>query len=296
MRPRWTKRGLVVGLGSLLATLVSGRALAEEPANGVTVDDPASAPSGDVPMVDAHTRRNWDEGTSRFFLSSTVDVGALYLRPRASVGYGRPHATWVGIDANPLLNHFGGGAYAGIRATSTHLDFRIGARTFRSHQRSYLAPAGSYERVDLETDNASVAAYHTFESELTGSVVWGPGEIEGMSSVSYVTGVPAGQYVFEENLRVIVKPPWVWRGRAAYHFFVFPQVGRMSLGPVLDVLSVPERETVTVRLGLFGRVSLSRSLELRIGVIPSLYSVDRIGLAGGDFWQFGLRHRWATGM
>jgi hypothetical protein len=287
-------------IGVLVAALLAAQPALADGSLGVDDAAPAvAAPAVAAPprddMVDARSTRNWDEGTSRFFLSTTLDVGALYLRPRASVGYGRPHATWVGFDANPVANNFGVGAYGGLRATSTHLDLRIGARTFRSWQRSYLAPAPSYERVDLETDNTSSAVYHTFETELTGNVVLGPGELEGSTSASYVTSVPAGQYVFEETLRVIVKPPWVLRGRVGYHFFVFPQVGRMSIGPVLDVLNVPERETVTVRLGLFGRVSLSRSLELRIGVVPALYSVDHIGLASGDFWQFGLRHRWATG-
>jgi hypothetical protein len=40
------------------------------------------------PLIDVRNRRSWSEGATRTFLATTLDVGWVYLRPRASLGYG----------------------------------------------------------------------------------------------------------------------------------------------------------------------------------------------------------------
>jgi hypothetical protein len=245
-------------------------------------------------LVDPALRRTWNEGPRRYFVATTVDVGYLYLRPRASFGFGRPHALWVGVEGNPILQASGLGAYGGIRGVVPFVDMRVGARGFYAFEHSYLAPAASYDRVDLETTTGQHATYLTYEGELTASATLGPGELSAIFSLSSIRGVPDGMYVFEEILRVIAKPPLVWRARAGYAFFALPGLGRHSIGPVVDILGVPGRDAIVGRLGIVTRLLLSRALEVRGTFVPTIASPDRIGLVGSDFTELGLRWRWAT--
>jgi hypothetical protein len=246
-------------------------------------------------LVDPALRRSWNEGPARPFAASTVDVGFLYLRPRLSLGYGRPHATWAGVDINPLLQSSGLGAYAGLRGALPFLDARVGARGFYAFEHSYLDPQASYARLDLENTSNGHAMYVTYETELTANVPVGPGDLLLIGSLSSIRGVPAGKYVFEETLHVIAKPPAVWRARAGYALVPLPSLGRHTIAPVVDVLGVPGRDAVSVRAGVIVRVLLSRSLEVRGTFVPTVTSPDTIGLVGGDFTELGLRWRWATG-
>jgi hypothetical protein len=272
------KRVLLVlcGLTLTLATLLSTR--------------PARAQGA----VDTAARETWSVGAERPFAASTVDFGYVYLRPRLSLGYGRPHAEWVGVDLNPIFQNTGLGAYGGLRASLPFADLRVGVRGFYAFQRSYLTPQDSYSRLDLETTNGGHAAYATYEAEITAGTRLGPGEVGFVASASSVEGVPRGQYVFEETLHAIVDPPWVLRARVGYSFFVFPNLGRASLGPAFEALYVPSRTATTLRAGLLLRIVVSRSVEVRGSFVPAVVSPDSIGIVGGDFSELGLRYRWAT--
>jgi hypothetical protein len=243
--------------------------------------------------IDASARASWDKGSLRPFVSSTWDLGYLYLRPRLSLGWGRPHAEWIGVEGNPIFQSSGFGAYGGVRAALPFVDLRLGARGFHSFLRSPLEPRPSYTRLDLETTTNEHAQYLTYEAELTETSKLGPGELGALAAVSYVSQVHGDAYVFEETLHVIVKPPWVWRARLSYAFFVLPSLGRTSIGPAVEVLGVPGRAVTELRAGILARVVLSRSLEVRGTFVPAVVSPDAIGIVGGDFTELGLRYRWA---
>jgi hypothetical protein len=245
-------------------------------------------------FVDPALRRSWNEGPLRYFFASTVDVGYLYTRPRATFGYGRPHALYVGLEGNPIAQASGLGAYGGLRGVLPFFDARVGMRGFYAFEHDYLAPASSYDRLALETTSGGHASYYVFETEVNASTPLGPGEPFVTGSLTSIHGVREGMYVFEETLRVIAKPPLVWRARTGYMFFAFPSLGRHTIGPVVDVLGVPGRDAIIVRAGVVARVLLSRELEVRGTFVPTVASPDRIGLPGGDFTELGLRWRWAT--
>jgi hypothetical protein len=112
--------------------------------------------------------------------------------------------------------------------------------------------------------------------------------------MSYVTGVPGDQEVFEETLHVIVDPPLVWRARGGY-VFVFGAYHQHAIGLVVDALDVPKRDdSLTVRAGPLVRFVLSRRVEVRGSFVMTITSPDRIGLVGGDFTELGVRYRWAS--
>jgi hypothetical protein len=293
MRPLARLPWLLAGAGWLCASATQ----AAEP-SGERFPDPET-PLGILPtpedaLIDPKMARSWGTLPARAFISTTVDLGFVYARPRVSLGYGRPFTKWVGVDANPIAKTGGLGAYGGLRLEIPHLDFRIGPRYFWSFEHSYLAKQDSYDRIELERDLSEDATTLTWEAELDLSTKLGPGLALLRGSLSYVTGVPEGRNVYEETLHVIVDPPWVWRTRLAY-VFTFGLRNQHSLGPAVDFLNVPKRnDSETVRVGPIIRLQLSRRVDVRGSFVFTVFSPDRIGLAGGDFTELGLRYRWAS--
>lgn len=254
----------------------------------------AVLPTPEDALIDPKMARSWGTLPPRAFAATTMDFGFVYIRPRLSLGYGQPFTKWFGVDANPIAQTSGLGAYGGFRIEIPHVDWRIGGRYFSSFENTYLIPQGSYDRIDLERKVSDKARTLTWESELDLSFRVGPGRLLVRGSVSYVTGVPDGRYVFEQTLHVIVDPPWVWRSRVAYGF-TFGAHDQHSIGPAVDILDVPGRDdSRTVRVGPILAMKLSRRVEVRGSFVFTVISPDRIGLKGGDSTELGLRYRWAS--
>jgi hypothetical protein len=251
-------------------------------------------PTREDALMDPRMARSWGELPPRYFVATTFDLGFIYARPRVSVGYGRPFTQWIGIDANPLVQSSGLGAYAGLRFALPFADLRVGPRYFYSFHHTVLDVKDSYSRLDLETASGKKAITLTYEAELDMSIPLGPGSLLARGSVSYVTGVDEDHEVFEETLHAIVRPPLVWRGRGGYAFR-FGAYNQHSIGIVADVLDVPKRDdSITVRVGPVMRFVLSRRVELRGTFVVTVTSPDTIGLVGGDFTELGVRYRWAS--
>jgi hypothetical protein len=286
--------------GALLACAATRGASAAEPTPAVpppSLDQRPPLgifPTSDDALVDPRMARSWGTLPARAFVSTTIDLGFVYARPRVSLGYGRPFTSWFGLDANPIASKAGLGAYAGLRFEIPHFDIRAGARYFYAFEHTYLETKPHYSRLDLETTSGTKARTLTYEVEADAAIPAGPGAVLLRASASYVTGVPAGHSVFEETLHVIVEPPVVWRGRAGY-VFTFGAHAQHSVGLVADFLDIPKREdSMTVRAGPVLRMTLSRRVDVRGTFVASLVSPDTIGLVGGDFTELGVRYRWAT--
>jgi hypothetical protein len=245
-------------------------------------------------IIDPTMHRSWREGQARWFAATTIDAGYLYLRPRGHLGYGKPFQSWLGLEVNPLVGSGGFGGYGGLRFALQWIDLRIGGRYVGAFQRAYLDPKESYNRLDLDVTTNQKARYYTLESELNISQPIGPGDFLATGSISYVGGIPDGQFVFEETLRVVVDPPWVWRARGGY-VFRWGAHNQHSIGPVVDFLNVPQRDdSLTVRGGPVMRIQLSRHFDVRGSFVMPFISPDRLGLVGGDFTELGVRYRTAT--
>jgi hypothetical protein len=307
MAPRSLTRRHFSAAAFLVAVVASSQAQGQTSVQTETAPHPTPAitdiekpPLGLFPappedaLMDPRMVRSWGPAPVRSFVSTTVDVGFVYLRPRVALGYGKPFTSWVGIEANPIVTSAELAVYGGLRVELPYVDFRLGPRFFRAFDHTYLDNQPSFTRLELETANGRQATATTYEAEIDLSVPVGPGNIVGRGSVSYVTGVPAGQDVFEETLHVIVRPPWVWRGRLGYAFR-FGTYRQHSIGLIAEVLDVPMREdAVTVRAGPLLRFVLSRRVELRGSFVIPVKSPDSIGIVGGDFAELGVRYRWAS--
>ncbi len=290
MRRAWLTLPVAVSIA------IASTALAQTTTTVTTPADEAAPPLAILPdhLIDPRMGRSWSAGPARPFIATTVDVGWVYVRPRVSLGYGKPFTSWIGLDANPLAQSSGIGAYGGVRFALPYVDLRVGSRYFYSFQHSYYVQATSYSRLDLDADSGTPAKLLTHEAELTVNIPAGPGDILLLGSASIVSGIPDGQFAFEETLHVIVKAPYVWRARTGYSVR-FGSQRQHSVGFVGEVLDVPRREdSLTVRVGPVLRIVLSRRVEVRGSFVTTVFSPDRIGLVGGDFTELGVRYRWAS--
>lgn len=251
-------------------------------------------PTPEDALMDPRMARSWGEAPPRYFIATALDIGFVYVRPRVSIGYGRPFTKWIGIDANPVVSGAGIGAYGGLRFALPFGDLRVGPRYFYAFNHTDLAVKRNYKRLELETSSGENAKTLTYEAELDFSIPLGPGSVITRGSVSYVTGVSDDRAVFEETLRLIVRPPLVWRARGGYAFR-FGHYNQHSIAFVADILNVPKRDdSTTLRIGPIMRFVLSRRVELRGSFVMTLVSPDNIGLVGGDFTELGVRYRWAS--
>lgn len=236
----------------------------------------------------------WSLQPARWFVSSEIDTGFLYVRPRASTGYGRPHDLWVGLDANPILSSEGVAGYLGLRFDLPFVNLRVGGRYWYTFRRSFLVPEASYSVEDIELREGPPSRFLTWEAELTSTLPLGRGALLAEGALSYVTGVADDYYVYEETLRVVVDPPWVWRGRVGYTV-ALDDDHSIVIGPVLEFVGVPKRDVVVYRAGALARIFLSPSLEARGTFVPAVYTPDPLGARGGDAFLLGVRWRWASG-
>jgi hypothetical protein len=276
------------------ASIAGGRLHA---ASGVDVGPPADAPpqsASGIEQVD--TPNYWERGMSRVFLSASLELGFAYVRPQIAFGYGRPHWSWIGLEAWPVAGPGGFGTYAGVRAALPNFSIRSGARYYRSFGRTFLPAQASFDRLDLDTEFGPDAQYLALEAEATGSLDLPAGSLFAVATGYHVRGLPESSrfpYLFEESLKVVIEPPYVWRGRLGY-LLGFGRERAIRIGIASDLIGVPGREAYIVRAGLIGSVVMTAHLEAQAAFIPVLVSPDSIGLAGGDFGQLGVRFRWAT--
>src|SRR5438105_3359993 len=129
--------------GALLLLLIGSQSVARA---APRLEAPAAAgansePSADTAVVEERPAHGyWSRGTPRWFVSTKSDLGAPYLKPYVSFGYGLPHWIWTGVDVNAITTLEFAQAYAGLRASTPVLDLAFGVRDTGSFGKPFLAP------------------------------------------------------------------------------------------------------------------------------------------------------------
>ena len=239
------------------------------------------------------TSRYWSRFDSQPFLAATLELGWAYVHPKFNAGVGKPFYRWIGVDAQPLVSGSGAGLYGGAHAQVPLLDLRAGARYFSPFDRKMLSQSPRHTRDELEGLDGPDANALTLEGELRGAVSLPGGGPFWMLTGHYVSGVDEDHDLYEESLKVVIRPPWVWRARVGYAFF-FGRDDAIRLGIAEEVLQSPGRDGYVLRAGITSTMKLADTVDLQATLMPVIHSPDAIGLAGADFGQLGVRWRWAT--
>jgi hypothetical protein len=259
---------------------------------GTPVEPP---PPPTVGLEAGNKRLHWANAPVGFFASSVIDAGYIYLRPQIAVGWGRPHWHFVQLEAYGTAAAGGLGNYVGARLSIAQLELRSGVRYQFPFSRSFYERPESekYDRFSLESREGPSARYYSWDSEALASAPLLHGSIFGLFGAYRVMGVPDNLDLYEELLRVMARPPWLFRARLG-HALRLGEKGAIRVGPVVEMIFNPARNSRVIRAGLVATVVLTHHLEVLATFVPTIASTDSIGLAGGDFGQLGVRYRWGT--
>ena len=149
--------------------------------------------------------------------------------PRSVAGIGA-----VGIPKEELAK-FAGSHYQDLRPGGYDPVERLKDQDIDGVSAEVLYPTyamGLYAVEDIELRVGPKSKFLTWEAELTTGFPLGPGAFLMELAGSYVTGVPDPYNVYEETIRVVVDPPWVWRTRFGYLFAIDPD-RTITIGPVM---------------------------------------------------------------
>ena len=258
-------------------------------------DLPASTPSGGATVGVEQRQPYWKgSGKNRWFGAANFDAGVVNFRPMFALGYGKPHYRWTGLELGGNVSLSGIRYYSGISGVLPGISLRVGASYQNATQQHYLQPQDTYKREELETELTGKQTYVSGEAELTASWPMPGGSMLAVLSGYAIGEVPDPFYIFEQSLKLVVAPPWLWRGRLGYLFHI-GWAGSMKFGAAAEVLHVPNREAIIVRAGPIVSVALTHHLEVSGAAMIVAASPDNLGIVGADLGQLGIRYRWATG-
>lgn len=236
----------------------------------------------------------WADGEPRPFLGGYVDAGAIYVRPQLQVGHGQPHWQWFGIEAYALTTNGFFGAYAGTRATLPFLEFTMGVRHTRSYVRSFVPPRERYDSSHLDSARDGRARYVTVDYELSGIVPVPGGYLLWGALATHVLDTPANVDVYEEAMRVVMRPPFVVDLRGGY-VVAIGHDEQVKVGALSETLVLPGRHATIVRIGPVASVRLTLHTDAILVLTSAVHGPDSLDLYDGSYGFVGLRYRWATG-
>ncbi len=289
------RRRILHRVASIVAVLTCGLAAAT-----ASAQDPGEVPStiSDTDPSNAlgvvGKQPYWSGGKSRPFAAAVFEAGLVYIRPTLALGYGKPHWRWLGVEVQSRISTGTASNYTGLRFVLPQAELRLGGRYSFGPSNSYLVRAETYTDDTISFDEEPNSRYFSLEGELSGALPIGDGAIVGSVAAFHMLGVPSEYDVYDQLLHVVVEPPWALRQRAGY-VHAFGADRGLKVGAAVELVEVPERDAVIVRVGPQLGVSITHHLDASLSIMAVVASPDSLRLAGTDIGQFGFRYRWATG-
>ncbi|MGE0323736.1 MAG: hypothetical protein AB7K71_04760 [Polyangiaceae bacterium] len=259
---------------------------------GVASPHVASAAAPTKPESSEPQYSPWQSKKATPFASLATDVGVVYARPRLTLGYGAPFWNFIGVDAYWLVTNSFTSPYVGWRASLPFLDTFFGIRRTIPFDRRFLRKQEQYSDTDLGLENGGERSSYTavdFELDLAAPVAHG-GAFLGVHPV--LIDVPRDTYVYEEVLRVVMRPPFAMGIRGGY-VYGFGESQDVQLGALAEYVVVPGRPRGVTRGGPLFHVNFSKHLEGFAAFSFVLDSPDALGVVDGTYAFLGLLHRWA---
>jgi len=232
-------------------------------------------------------------GGPRWHVAGIVDLGFLYLRPKFYLGWGTPHDAFIALEVNPLISGRGFGAYGGLRGELPFGELRVGARYFFTFTRSFLQAMDSFDHLQVVDRTGPPSRYLSLEAQLGVDVPIGPINIASEVTATYVALTDPGFFVFEEDLRIIVAPPFIWSANLGLRIR-FGDDDEFYIQPMAEIVHLVNRNDFVLRVGLRAGVHLWPDLDVRLLAMPAVASPDSLGAAASDTFLMGIRYRWAT--
>lgn len=291
-----SRRRSVLALLVLACALLVGSALHAGTAAAQPLDLPGASTNPTEPPREGVDLKQpyWLQGRVRPFLAAVFDGGFFFARSELQAGYGRPHYTWIGATAYSKLTLGGVTLAAGIHGQVPNIDISVTAKSFRATDSRLVRKNDLYYESDTSIETEPKTAYQSLDADLAVTVK-GLGGTVGLETRGIaVFGVPDGYDVFEDTLRLIVRPPFVWQTKLTYLAWPGWQ-DNLAVGFVAELIGSPARDNLVFRTGPVVTVSLTDHLQAIGSAAFAIFYHDDLGLSGSDLGQIALRYRWASG-
>jgi hypothetical protein len=230
----------------------------------------------------------WSTARTRVFVSGVADLGAL-ARVRGSFGYGKPHWTWGGIEAEAVSTSEVGFGVVRARLALLIADLAIAYRHTWSYRRSFLTREQRYEDADLRT--GPLARYHSLDMWLWGVIPAGSGYVDWEFEALRVY-VPSGVDVYEEWLRTPLRPPWGTVCRLGYVHMFFDQ--RVSAGAIGEWVW-PGPTGSVYRVGPLLSYAFGPHWDFTLLLTAVVYGPDELSFFNGLWGTARFRFKFASG-
>jgi hypothetical protein len=264
-------------------------------ARGQVLDLPDATTNPTAPPRDVDQKLPyWERGEVRPFVSAVFDVGGFFVRPEMQVGYGQPHFNWIGAEVFSKMTLGGVTLGAGVHGQLPNLDARVDVRSFRSASDRFLQRKDVYEESDPTILDQPRSAYQSIDADLAVSVRALGGSVSLEARALALFNVDEGYDVFDDVLRVVVRPPLVWETKLTYVAFAGWD-DRLAVGLTTELIGAPARDNLVFRVGPVLSLSLTEHLQAIGGGAFAILYHDDLGLSGSDLGQIALRYRWASG-
>lgn len=232
----------------------------------------------------------WSEGRARLFFAGSAALGSA-ARTELSIGYGKPHWTWVGVESTGVST--GEYALTQVRARLALViaDIAIGWGRVWSYRHTTL-PRFSRTR-DLTVAERDVSRYRTLQVWLSGVLPGPHGFIDWQLEGVRVYGVADGDAVYDEQLRAVLFPTWAFAGRLGYAYQFSHKRG--AVGALGEAVWPGDRGDYVARVGPVFSWAFSPRLDLALIATAVVHSPDRLGFYQGMGGTARARYRFASG-
>lgn len=233
----------------------------------------------------------WQSDHHSFFVASASDLGIIYFRPHATVGWGAPFWQFVGVDAYAITTNSFAAGYVGWRASLPWLDVQMGYRKTVGYDRRFLPKQEKYHAEDLYLEDGDERSnYDAIELEITPAVPLLHGAVFAEIHPLWIDA-PRDRFVFEEAFRAVVDR-FSMRLRLGY-LYAFGETGQVKIGAMLEYVVMPGRPGNVTRVGPVGLLGLSQHWELLGTATFVAKSPDALSYVHGTYGLLGVRYRFA---
>ena len=235
----------------------------------------------------------WQSDEDTLFVSTVTDVGVIYVRPRVMLGYGSPHWKFVALDAHWIVTNSFTAPYVGWRASLPFLDAMLGVRTVFPWDRRILPQRDSHDGDDLDIGHTGErSTYNAADFELAAFAPALHG-IFYLQAHPVVVDASRSLHIYEEVLRVVMRPPYALGTRVGY-FYGVGESQAFKTGMVTEYVIVPGRPRNVTRLGPMASMQFDAHWEALFAFSFVVDSPDSLGIWHGTYAFLGLTHRWAS--
>jgi hypothetical protein len=241
------------------------------------------------PEVTALPAAYWSDMRVRPFVAGVADAGGL-VRTKLMLGYGKPHWTWGGVEAEGVTTSEV--AFSTVRARLALLvaDVAIAYRKTWTYRRGWVERERSYTDADLT--RADDLSYHSLDLSLWGLLPVGSGYFDWQLETIHLLGGKRAVDLYEESLRVVMRPPWATATRLGY-VQTFMK-GKLGVGVLAEWLWPGPRSSI-YRVGPLVSYAFTPHWDLALLASTVVRSPDSLGPSNRVWGTLRVRFRFALG-